>query len=646
MPMTVSDTVQLNDMTTEILQSITDSLDVMNDYMEKNDKANDIDSRVDKMDIGHLNFENVIESIKAAISISDQEALTTARLSLIVNDGGSVEELEEKIRDSAERSRVSYQTTADTIYKLGLVAGDSFNSDTELIAFAELLNKSFVATGTTASEMDAALSQLTQVMATGSIQGEEFRLIMEDAPLVADAISEYMGISKDELKDLCSNGEITADIIKDSLFNAADDINQKFEQMPTTWEQVWGGFVDNIKQEFKPLSDSLSNLAKSENIQEMLEGIRNVASVAATGLAWVTDQLDGFVGSIQDNWDIMGPILLGLAAMWAVVEIAILMATIKQWAYNIAMYACPIVWIIALILGFIVAIYYLNETLGRHFGLSQTGFGMIMGSINTVIQGIIYLYQVVANVFMGMQKVGNTFNKNLEKAFKNSISGIKESFFKLGSDIMNFIAEIGEWLNKLPLMLGEFDTTRLRNLADNWAKKAEDSRDYDYNFDSFSEAYYRGSSKYDPFPENWYLQSWLSGASEGDKKINDYFDISNSNEISGTDINIHYFDKTENFLDKYDYVYSGIDDILYGTDETSVNTRKIDENTYELMKLVKDNREGKLANEYASKSTIITYDLSGMQNTYNNPGENFNPVREIENYLRVKALTGTDGVRI
>ena len=706
MAMTVSATVQLNDMMSGALQHITSALNIMIDCMEGantavntsfgNDKINEMrqhidtanaelaeteerlndirnkangaasatkniesatrsvanasDNWLDKMaqiGAGYLSIRAVMEGVKAAIGLSDQVSQTTARLNLIVDDGGSVDELEARIRASAERSRASYQTTADSISKLGMLASDSFGSNMELIAFAELLNKSFVVAGTTATEMDAAMLQLTQAMAAGKLQGDEFRSIMENAPMVADAISEYMGVSKGELKELSSDGAITADIIKNSLFDAADDINQKFEQMPVTWEQLWVGFVDDVRQAFDPLSDSLSELAASENIQEMFEGISNVVAVVAAGLAWVTDKLDGFVGAIQDNWGIIKPILFGLATMWAVVTLATLVATAAQIGYNTAMYACPIVWIIALVLGLTVAVYFLYETIGKSLGIAQTGFGVIQGGIEVLKQFFIYAGQDIANFFLGIWEVLKTFSRNMERAFKNSIMNIKALFFSLGSSIADCIADIGEGLNKLPFMLSEFDTTGLRNAADSWAAIAEENKGFRYKFADIGDAYEIGSSKYNPFPEGWYEQAFAEGASRGDKVVYDLMSKFNFDVGNGDDKVSRYFDEMEEFLDKYKDMYSGLDGLADGTDETAKNTKEIAKNTQktsELMDLVKDNWEKKLIKAYTSKATTITYDLSGMQNTYNNAGQSFDPVKEVERYLKKKAAISTEGI--
>ena len=702
MAMTVSATVQLNDMMSGALQHITSALNIMIDNMGRTDSAidagfdssainearqhintanaelaeteerlNDIrnkangaasatkniesatrsvanasDNWLNKMaqiGAGYLSIRAVMEGVKAAIGLSDQVSQTTARLDLIVDDGGSLDQLEARIRASAERSRASYQTTADSISKLGMLASDSFGSNMELIAFAELLNKSFVVAGTTATEMDAAMLQLTQAMAAGKLQGDEFRSIMENAPMVADAISEYMGVSKGELKELSSDGAITADIIKNSLFDAADDINQKFEQMPVTWEQLWVGFVDDVRQAFDPLSDSLSELAASENIQEMFEGISNAVAVVAAGLAWVTDKLDGFVGAVQENWEIIRPILIGLAAIWAVVQIATLLATIQQWAYNVAMYACPIVWIIAATIAWIAIIFAAAASLAKLTGLANSAFGIICGIVATAGAFIWNLVVGVVNAII--QFFWGYFVEPFIGIIEWIINVCEGGFDSFGSAVANLIGQIINWF----LNLGQVVTTIIdARFGFDWTSGLQSMQNevlaWGKNEGSFSiDEEWHTAPKIERIE---YGGAWKAGAEFGDgisEKILGAFDFNTNNENDPS----KYFDEMENFLNGYMDMYSGLDGLADGTDETAKNTKEIAKNTQktsELMDLVKDNWEKKLIKAYTSKATTITYDLSGMQNTYNNAGQNFDPVKEVERYLRKKAAISTEGI--
>lgn len=225
-----------------------------------------------------------LAAIKKLVDLSDSMASTRARLNLIVDDGGSVGELEKKIMASAQRSRASYLSTAQAVSQMGLMAADAFSSNDELIAFTETLNKQFVIAGANAAGAEAATLQLTQAMASGVLRGEELNSIFEQAPNVIQSIADYLGVSIGEIRGMAAEGQITADIVKNAMFAAADDVNAKFSSMPMTWGQVF---------------TMASNVAL-QVLQPLLNGIN-----------W-----------LANNISIIGPLVLGLGAAFAVFQIA------------------------------------------------------------------------------------------------------------------------------------------------------------------------------------------------------------------------------------------------------------------------------------------------------------------------------------
>ena len=162
---------------------------------------------------------------------------------------------------------------AKSVAKLGLLAGDAFSSNDEMIAFSEMMTKSFKVSGASQQEISSATYQLTQAMAAGKLQGDEFRSIMENAPMLADAIAKYMGKSKGELKELSSEGVITADIIKAALFNAADDINAKYEEMPKTFGDAMTNIRNVASRYLQPVADKISEMLNSEEFNIILNNI-------------------------------------------------------------------------------------------------------------------------------------------------------------------------------------------------------------------------------------------------------------------------------------------------------------------------------------------------------------------------------------
>lgn len=268
--------------------------------------------------------------VKKIIGLADNMTTARARLDLM-NDGlQTTVELQDMIMSSANRARASYQSTADAVAKLGVNAGDAFNSTKELVAFSELVNKTFVISGATAEEQKNAMLQLTQAMASGVLRGDELRSIFEQSPVLVQTIADYLDVPIGKIRDMAAEGQITSEIVKNAMLASADEINSKFASMPMTFSQVW-------------------TIAK--NIA--LEAFTPVLTMIGQGAQW-----------IYDNWSTIAPIFWGLAAAALGYAVALGIQTVATWIANGAAQAFfttllsnPLFWI-ALAIGVVVALIY------------------------------------------------------------------------------------------------------------------------------------------------------------------------------------------------------------------------------------------------------------------------------------------------
>ena len=370
---------------------------------------------------------------KAVLGLSDQLASSSARLSLIVDDGGSVDALEQKIMATAQRSRASYLGTMQTISKLGLQAGDAFNSNDELIRFTELLNKNFVIGGSSATEQAAAMYQLTQAMGSGRLQGDEYRSIIENAPMLAGAIEEYMRNvqgATGAMKDWSSEGLLTADVIKAAVFNSADEVEARFQQMPMTWGQVWAQMQNKAIAAFDPVLSKLNQVANSERFETVTDGIVSGLATIAAVAGVVLDLLISGGSLVVDNWSWLEPIVWGLvtafvayntvalitnglnaatalaegvkAAALAMSTGATFAATVAQYGLNAALLACPITWIVLLIIALVAAFYAAVAAINHFAGTSLSATGIVMGAFAVAGAFIINLILGVVNFVIGI----------------------------------------------------------------------------------------------------------------------------------------------------------------------------------------------------------------------------------------------------
>ena len=488
------------------------------------------------------------------IGLSDQMTSTTARLSFLVDDGGSVDELEAKIMASAQRSRAAYLDTASAIASMGANAGAAFSSNDELIAFMEQVNRQFTIGGASAQGQAAAMLQLTQAMAAGALRGEELNSILENAPGIARAIEQYMGIAEGSIKQYAQEGQVTAEVVKNALFSVADETNAKFESIPMTWAQIWTNMQNRALQTLDPVLNKLNKLANSEQFSTVVDGALNAL---ATITALASDILDVFVNigsAVVDNWSVIEPIAWGLvAALVAYNAVALITqaingavalsaavkgaadmfaagktfaATVAQQGLNAALLACPITWIVVGVIALVAGIIALCNWIAKTTGVAATGFGVITGGINVAIQAVWNAMLVVANVAIGIGNALGACCSNIGTAFHNVISNVQGWFYGLLSTALTVVEGICAALNKLPFV--EFDYSGISAKADEYAAKSAEAYGSVEEYQNIGDAFTKGYNTFDTFTDGWASDAFKAGASWGDgvaDKVSSFFDF-------------------------------------------------------------------------------------------------------------------------
>lgn len=429
-----------------------------------------------------------IQTVSAALNLSDQLTSTTARLNLM-NDGlQTTQDLQNMIFLSAERARGSYQATADAVSKLGLMAGDAFGSSEEIIAFMEQVNKQFRIAGTEAAGIDAAMLQLTQAMGSGVLRGEEYNSILEQAPNIIQAIADYMEVPKGQLKDMAAEGQITADIVKAAMFAAADETNAKFESMPKTFSQIWTSFQNNVLMAFQPVFQRMNEIANSEAFQEFVNGAIETLSVVSGITLEIFDLLAASAQLIADNWSWLSPIIYGVAGALAVYYgaqvIANTISTISKGIHvatavaqmvhaaatgtltgataaeiaaqnglNAALLACPIMWIIILIIALVALFYAAVGAINKFAGTSISATGVICGAfmVGAAFIGNLFvtLINFVVDVFAVLWNFIAAFVNFFANVFTDPVGAVARLFFDLVDTVLSLLQSLANAIDTI-----------------------------------------------------------------------------------------------------------------------------------------------------------------------------------------------------
>ena len=384
-------------------------------------------------------------TVKFVVEQTDLYANNQARLGLI-NDGLQTQaELQQKIYAAAQRSRGEYNAMVDSVAKLGLLAGDAFGSNNEMVAFAEQLNKAFTISGATTEQRNAAMLQLTQAMAAGKLQGDEYVSIMENAPMVIDAISKYTGKTKGELKELSSEGYITADIIKNSLFAASDDINTKFEQMPKTFGSVWTQIANFSTMKFGGLMERINGFLNSSTGAAMVSGITAGIALIADGITWIIDLVQMGGDFVAQNWGIIQPVLMGITAallFWGATLIPGMIA--KLWAMAPALWAQvpPVMAQAAAWLAVHWPILAVGIAIAG-VGLILNHFGITADQVIGFVVGLFYgLGAAVWNVVALMVNPFIMFAEFISNVFNHPLYSAKKLFVDFANGVLDVLADL------------------------------------------------------------------------------------------------------------------------------------------------------------------------------------------------------------
>ena len=448
MAMTVENTLSLRDKVSSVMRGIASTTQAAMDKSSKGinaarQKMDQLKSSGDsaKMSVISLNqgielLGRGIDQLQSFAGIADQYSQIQSRLGLIAEKGQTVADLQDKIYAAAERSRGSYTGMADAVSKLGITARGAFANNDQIIKFSETLNKAFVVSGASSQEVAAGVYQITQALASGKLQGDEFRSVMEEAPMYAQAIAKYTGKSVGELKKMSAEGTITADIMRNSLLAAATDIDAQFSKMPITFGQAWTIARDKALRALQPLFDKFSNWINTGGAAQITAAFAILAQAAlSVGQA---------ISFIADNWNYIEPILI--AGLITVGLVAV------QSAYKTAAAWLLANWPLLLIGAAVAAAIWAFQNLGaagQAAGIVIMGVLVAIGAYQLIAWwplavAIVALAALVAAFYAFGGAMQNIFG-----FIGGIVGGFIALFYNRFVDIWNFLAAFGNFFGNL-----------------------------------------------------------------------------------------------------------------------------------------------------------------------------------------------------
>ena len=444
----------------------------------------------------------------------------------------------------------------------------------------------FVIAGASQQEMYSASLQLTQALGSGVLRGEELNAVFESAPNIIQSIADYLDVPIGKIREMASNGEITAGIVKNAMLEATDEINEQFNSMPYTWGQIWTMFLNKVQRVMRPVLSLISFLAQNWSILEPIVlgvagaiGIYTIAIVANNA----AQKTGAFLQAISAARTAIkaGATLADAAATTT--------ATGAQAGLNAALLACPITWIILAVIALVALLYAVVAVINKVKGTTISATGVIVGGLNVVLQFIWNLAKTIVNVLLGIFNWVASICHNIKAAFHNSIESVKEFFWGLAATAAEVIAGIAEDLNKLPFV--NIDVAGLTGAAAEFKAKAEAAGNNKMEYENTKQAFMDGFNTLDVFQDGWVQDAYNNGYSVGEgiaDKFGGYFD------------------------NAFDYVASDIGAI---SDDTGSIADSVSA-TEDEIKYLREIAERDVINRFTTAE--IKVDMSGMSNNITN----------------------------
>ena len=584
-----------------------------------------------------------IQSVQKALNLSDELTQTTARLDMMVSSYNTLngtmqttDELTQMIYQSAQNSRASFMDTAASVAKLGNNARDAFASTGEIVQFAELVNKQFTIAGASSTEASNAFLQLTQALGSGVLRGDELNSIFEQAPNLIQTVADYMDVPIGQIREMASEGQITADIVKNAMFAAADDIDAKFNSMPMTWGQLWTYYSNQALMTFQPVLQRLNEIANDANMRTALTGVMNALSGAATVALNVIDVMVTGGAFIVDNWSMIAPVIIGVGTALAVYNGVLMIhnayetlanglkaisaarsalksgmtlaeaaatktATGAQVGMNVALLACPVTWVIVAIIALIAILYAVVAHINKTKDEATSATGVICGAVYAA--GAFILNTAIGVLNGLIQSTWNMFVEPVLSIVEWVLNVMNGGFDSFGGAVANLIGNIISWF----LSLGKVVTQIIDAIfGTNWTSGLESLQNEVLSWGKTENAITLDRSA----PTIEYRMSYTDAYSKGyewgqgvENKIKDFFGGAGAtDDNSGS-----YGDES----DMTNYLAGIAGDTASISDSLDVSE--------EDLKYLRDIAEQEAINRFTTAE--IKVDMSGMSNTVHNTND-------------------------
>ena len=219
-----------------------------------------------------LNLKNAILGVlgsvvvKQALDLANSFQQVQNRLKLVTNSTNELLNVQEKLFVVAQKTRGAFAETVTLYQKLALNSKNLGLNQNQLLTITENVNKAIAISGADSIQASAGILQLSQAFASGRLQGDEFRSISENIPVILDILAQSTGIARGELKKMAGEGKLTSEVLAKALFEATSDLDSQFTKLAPTISQattVMGNSLLNLVGKIFEATNASTLLSKA-----------------------------------------------------------------------------------------------------------------------------------------------------------------------------------------------------------------------------------------------------------------------------------------------------------------------------------------------------------------------------------------------
>jgi len=487
-------------------------------------------------------------TIKKAMDISDEYTNTNSKLSLITNSLTQQKALQEQIFAAADRARGSYSTMADTVAKLGITNMSEFGNTDKIVKFTETMQKMFKIGGTSTAGQSGAMLQLQQAIGLGKLQGQDLKVLEEDAPIVEKALAKYMNTSTGSLMSLGTAGKITSQTLINSILSYSATADAQMSKMSYTWGDYWNMIKNGATKAFGGVFAAETSVLGSNSFKNTVNGIIGSFTVLANVANKVLGAVTSVFSFISTNWSIIAPIIGGITTAFllyngvlltnniiqgisnglknaaAVAAVAHGTATAAEAAattgmtaaqigFNVALYACPLTWILGLIIALIASLYIVVAVINKVTGSTISATGMIVGDLYVLKAALTNLALWFDNLNQGTYYAFIAVILNIKTAFTNSMIGAQSKWLSFVNIILTGVQTVANALNSLPFV--NIDTSSLSKTISSNAASIAKLNSNKSSYADVGAAFQKGYSTNSAFASGWDTTAYAEGYKVG-----------------------------------------------------------------------------------------------------------------------------------